>query len=513
MSPRTLQHALLSVASGALYFLGFVGFDIFPLTWVCFVPILFAVEEASTKRAILLGALFGTVTNMGGYYWVVHLLMAFAGLSAPLALLGYLLLCAYQGFLLALVIGLVRLADRDLRIPPVFSLPVAFVALELAYPLLFPSYIGNSQYRFTWITQIVDVTGMLGLTALISLVNGAAYEIARAYTARRPILKARVVFPAAAFVLTVVYGALRVASVEGSLENARKLVVAIVQTNLGARDKADMRDEFIRRHRTMTQAALVAHPEIDLVVWPESAYNSWIARDEKNLRARVTDGIDKPIIFGALTYRRTEDPPGREIFNTAVLTSSTGDVLGLYDKIELLAFGETLPFIDWLPSLKGLLPTRGSFFSRGSRLAPLSFDGVRLLPMICYEDILPGLVRKLWRASPPPVALVNVTNDSWYGDTHEPLIHLVLASFRSIETRRALIRSTNTGISAVVDPIGRVAKRTGQWTQETLVASVPLVETGETTIYMMAGDWLGWLALVLVASGLILSRRERRRTH
>ena len=106
--------------------------------------------------------------------------------------------------------------------------------------------------------------------------------------------------------------------------------------------------------------------------------------------------------------------------------------------------------------------------------------------------------------------LVNGTNDSWYGDTHQPMIHLVLASFRSIETRRAMIRSTNTGISAIVDPAGRIVQRTGQWTRATLVAKVPLIKDGSSTVYMKIGNVVGWLCLALTVWGYWLCRRAAR---
>src|SRR5262249_45065879 len=91
---------LLAAIAGTLYFLGFVGFGLFPLTWICFVPVLAAIASATPRRALLIGTVFGLVTNLGGYYWVIHLLEQFADLSLPLALLGYVLLCLYQGFLL-----------------------------------------------------------------------------------------------------------------------------------------------------------------------------------------------------------------------------------------------------------------------------------------------------------------------------------------------------------------------------------------------------------------------------
>ena len=99
-----------------------------------------------------------------------------------------------------------------------------------------------------------------------------------------------------------------------------------------------------------------------------------------------------------------------------------------------------------------------------------------------------------------------MTNDSWYGDTREPRIHLALASFRSIETRRAMIRSTNTGISAIVDPVGRIVKQTGQWTRETLVAEVPVIRDGSTTPYLRVGDAYGWLSGVTTLGLLIRGR-------
>lgn len=499
---------LLAALSGALYFLGFVGFGYFPLTWICFVPVLLAIREVSPKRALLIGAVFGAVTNGGGYYWVVHLLQEFANLALPLAVLGYALLCIYQGFLLALVIWFVRRVKVDFGIPPVASLTIGFVALELVYPLLFPSFIGNSQYKFTHITQIVDLVGMPGLTALIALVNGALYEVIDARLSKRTVSHVRWIVPVVTVALSLLYGFLRLPGIDLETERAQKLTVGIVQTNLGARDKAEKKDEFIRRHQEQSIEAIAQHPEIELVIWPESAYNDWVARSAKNLKERVTKGVTRPVIFGALTFGKVGQHE-RQIYNSAVLTSSTGDVLGIYDKVELLAFGETLPLAEtfpFYPKMFGFWP-----FTRGTSFKSFDVVGAKLMPNICYEDIIPSIVRKFWKLNGPVDALVNVTNDSWYGDTHEPLIHLVLASFRSIETRRALIRSTNTGISAIVDPAGRITHRTGQWTRETLVAEVPLILDGNSTIYLITGDLFGYSLSAVFFVLVISSWRARRR--
>ncbi len=507
----------LAALSAVLYFVGFVGFGQSYLTWFCFVPILIATRDLTPKRAFLLGLPFGLMTHMGGYYWVNHLLTQFANLAAPLAFLGYVLLCGYQGASLALVVYAVR-KGRDFGLPAWVALPAALAVVEWFYPFLFPSYVGNSLYQFTEVTQIVELFGMPGLSVLVGLVNGAVLEVVESRIARRhpPLLP--VVVPAVAFMAALGFGYLRSRELDAKADAAEKLKIAIIQTNLGAKDKHERPAEFIRKHLEMSLAAEELHPETELLVWPESAYNAAIPREVKNVSRVVTPGLTKPVIFGAITTDRQSGM--RRIFNTAVVTSATGDILGKYDKIELLAFGETIPLIDAFPSISKLFPYTGTF-TRGqiyenlpirrastSSVAPAKPD-VPLLPMICYEDIIPELVRKLWNRAGPPEALVNITNDSWYGNTHEPLIHLALASFRAIETRRALIRSTNTGISAVVDPAGRIVKRTGQWTEEALIADIPLIKDGSTTLWLLIGPVLPYAGLAIFAAAWVRSRRRR----
>lgn len=526
-SRRHACHAAVAVAlrlalaalSGVLYFVSFVGFDQFYLTWICFVPVLWATRDVTPRRALLLGAVFGLVTHMGGYYWVVHLLQEFAYLALPLAVLGYMLLCAYQGFSLAIIVWLVRRAGRDLKVAPVVALPVALAFVEPFYPFLFPSYIGNAQYLFVPIIQVVEVFGMLGLGVLIGLVNAAFFELLSAKREGRPVVRRRLIGPAVAFVSSLAFGLIRIPMIEAQMEAAPKLKVAMVQTNLGARDKKDRAAEFIRRHVAMSQDVQREHPDLDLIVWPESAYNRALPKNIENVKEVVTPGIDKPVVFGALTYQKKtaaemkQAPKGSRnyhAFNTAVMTSSTGDVLGMFDKVVLLYFGETIPLVETFPQILKWFP-RSSVFKRGTTWEHFALPEpkTKFMPMICYEDIIPTFVRDFWHRAGPPDALINVTNDSWYGDTNEPLIHLVLASFRSVETRRALIRSTNTGISAFVDPVGRITQRTGQWTQETLVGEVPMITDGGSTPYILIGDLLGWLALALVVWGFVAARRRR----
>ncbi|NOZ01862.1 MAG: apolipoprotein N-acyltransferase, partial [Deltaproteobacteria bacterium] len=208
-------------------------------------------------------------------------------------------------------------------------------------------------------------------------------------------------------------------------------------------------------------------------------------------------GFSTPLLFGAITYERRKDfDDEQEYYNTALLVAPDGRVLGRYDKNYLLIFGEHIPFADWFPFLKSWLPEAGDY-RPGRTVEVFDLDSVRIGLMICYEDIIPSFTRKL--ADKDPNILINITNDAWFGKTSEPWQHLQLAAFRAIENRRYLLRSTNTGVSAVIDPVGRIVSHTSLEGAETLTADIAVL-SGET-IYQRFGDVFAWACCAL---GLLL---------
>jgi apolipoprotein N-acyltransferase len=207
-----------------------------------------------------------------------------------------------------------------------------------------------------------------------------------------------------------------------------------------------------------------------------------------------------PTLFGAL-LQISENGASRSHVS-ALLADGGGRILGTYDKMVLVPFGEYLPFGETFPGLYALAPFTGRFHPGESR-EPLPLGKYLLSVNICYEDIFPGQVRSLMRSGTErrlPDVLFNLTNDSWYGKSTEPMEHLALASFRSIEHRRTLVRSTNTGISAFVDPVGRIVTKSGVWTREALVERVPMMQG--STLYALLGDWIGWLCGLLSLAGI-----------
>lgn len=492
---------LAAIVSGVLYFLGFTGFGYWPLIFVFLVPMFVVVEERSDLAAFGLGEIAGTVAMYGGFYWVAHLLQLFAHLSAPLAFLGLTLLCIYNGGTLGLE-ALIYVRMRRQNWHPALCGAVAMTAVEASYPLLFPNYAANALYRTPLLTQPVELFGMAALGVLVGGVNGA---LAGAWRNRGDRIIALRHGAAAASLLAgfAIYGAVRIPMLEEAIEDAPTMKVALIQANHGAGSGVSRKKQS-EDHRRMTRRAHRSHPDLDLVVWPESGYGGAIRREQEDL-LYVTGGTPVPVALGVTTV---EYPEGerRLSYNSAVLTSTSAQRIGLYDKIELLMFGEGLPFEETVPAIREWFP-QAARFERGRRFEHLVHpSGIRMMPLICYEDLLPALVRRLWTKAGPADVLLNLTNDSWYGDSHEPRTHLALATFRSIEARRSMIRSTNTGVSAFIDPLGRIADSTPQYESATLVGEVAILKSG-TSLFMRIGNVLGYAAIAWALFAVFWRRR------
>jgi len=496
MIPRPRE--ALATLSGLLYFLSFPGFDAWPLAFVALVPLHFAIAGVESRRRVFwLGTWMGFVTNWGGYYWLIGMLETFSGFPTPLCVLFASILCFYQGLLFGVYALLVREGTRAGR-SALVVVPVALVVVELLYPLLFPSYTANCLHPSVILMQGADLFGPLGLTAAIALVNAAIGEaIRRRADGVRAI--ARAAAPAAlVLVFLASYGAIRIRQVRAASDAAPALRVGLAQSNMGVYQKHERPEEGLRRHQVLSKR-LLDEGDLDLLIWPESAYVYVLPEDVRSVHRAVLGGLPGPLLFGGIQRR------GGKLYNTAILTDERGRIVDTYDKVYLLAFGEYLPFGDTFPVLYDWSPHSGHF-TQGTDLDPLEFGRFRIAALVCYEDILPRFVRDLVRAGDPDL-FVNMTNDAWFGKTHEPAIHLALAKFRSVEHRRWLIRATNTGISAIVDPTGRVVKEGPLFEQAALRGTVHMMRPW--TLYRTVGDVLGWIAVAACAWEFVRLRRLR----
>ena len=189
----------------------------------------------------------------------------------------------------------------------------------------------------------------------------------------------------------------------------------------------------------------------------------------------------------------------------------------MYDKVRLLAFGEYIPGIDYFPWLRNFLPEGAGKFTAGNGPLTLNLQGPdgqvwKLGPVICYEDLLPGFVRRVGQLRPN--LLVNLTSDSWFGAATEPWDHLALSVFASVELRVSLVRAVNSGVSALIDPNGRVLQKTyaddpyrNPQPSDGIIVDAPRMEGGNT-VYVAVGNLFAYfcIATTLILAGVAAKR-------
>ena len=512
--PKHVAFAL-AIASGLLYWLAFAGTS---QVWICafvaFVPLVFALSGQTPKRAAWIGLAAGTTMNVAGFYWLLNMLRTFSGFPTAVCMLFVLIVCAYQGGRMALMGWLyARATGRGWPAPVVFLL--AFVASELLYPLLFPWYFAATVHDVPSLAQVAELGGPILVGALIVLVNLAIAEPVLALASNRKIDRRLMVSGAIGLGAQSMFGLVRIGQIDARAAAAPPVHVGVVQGNLGLFQKREDPGEGLRRHLRLTGE--LKEKGVELVVWSESSVTFAVPEQMKDdfMKRNVGQKLGVPAIFGAVLIRPPQAKDRERWFNTALSSDSRGNVTARYDKQYLLAFGEYLPFGDTFPILYQWSPNSGKF-SAGTELDPLVMidrDGQRhkMTTLICYEDILPGFTRQAVNASRgESELLVNMTNDAWFGDTSEPWEHLALARFRAIEHRRYLVRSTNSGVSAIVDPVGRVLAHSKTFTAERLDAKIHFMRA--STIYEALGDSPWWLSSLGVAAMAFIRRKDKNKT-
>ena len=372
--------------------------------------------------------------------------------------------------------------------------------------------LGMALAQNLWLMQGAAVIGLYGLTVLAVLICAAPATLA---TGSRPRSRFG---PCAAAIITLVgvavYGAGRLGAADPAVAGVR---LRLVQPNLpqDAKFRPENRADIVDRYSELSQRPVEAGaPEPTHIVWPESAFPFLIQRDPDAL-AKVAAGL-KPgqqLITGAA---RAEEPlPGERLryFNAVMVIGHDGVISDTYDKVHLVPFGEYLP-----APLDAALRTLGlrqfvaipGGFSAGTRAAQRILTVPGLPPVaatICYEAIFPGAILPGGAAAHEPAGLIlNVTNDAWFGDTPGPRQHLAQARLRAVEEGLPLVRDANTGISAVIDPHGRILARTALDEETWLDADLPARIVGGT-LYGRFGDAAFVLMLAACFGGAVIARR------
>jgi apolipoprotein N-acyltransferase len=507
----------LVTLSGCLWFLACAPFDLTAAAWIAAVPMLAAVDRApSLRRALFLGWWAGVVETGGGFYWLIDVMQRFANFPWIAAVLVFFVFCAARALIFLLFTAVVCALRRRMRVPMTLLAPPAMAACELIVPQIFPCGQWISQAWQPHVIQIAELTGPIGVTALLMMVNGALYDLIDApRRARLPLISA-----AALLAAVLLFGTVRMRQIDLLVASAPKLAVGLVQPNIPYSVDGDLSPEEAGRELFALQGATrrLQRQGAKLIVWSEGSYPVALPRDfsvdfPPDSGAMIRRGISMPLVIGASTVDVDRD----DAFNSALLIDGTGKVTGRYDKVRLLAFGEYVPGIEYFPWLRNLLPAGAGRFTAGAGPANLPFVDSKgetwsLGPVICYEDILPGFLRRVGALRPN--LLVNLTSDSWFGADSEPWEHLALSVFASVELRVAMVRAVNSGVSALIDPNGRLLAKSNAddpyrhpLPAEGMLVDVPRLLGGDT-VFVKYGNWFPDLCFAgLAALGWIAYRR------
>jgi apolipoprotein N-acyltransferase len=480
---------------------------------------------ATPLQGFLLGYACGILWFAGTCYWIFDTMHRYGDMPLPAAALAQILFCMYVGLyhgmfglLLALAAGAKsagtkpagpktagsgsKLAGSDLSIRRgLVAAPFLWVAVELARTRItaFPwELLGYSQTANFALTRIATLAGVYGLSFEILLVNSV---FAAAFLAPRA-QRQRLLLAACTAAVILQAGQL-LAPPPVAADHTALLVQPDIPVLPGA---AWTKEYFQNTLRDLTTVSL--HPlgersdkHYDLIVWPESP-SPFYTNDPlfRNAVSALATQSQTWVVSGSIGI--TPAMPGggaTQIFNSAVLVSPQGEWVGRYDKVHLVPFGEYLPFPQLFAFAGGLTKEVGEFQHGASRV-PLDAGGERFGMFICYESIFPDEVRQgpLQGAQ----VLLNISNDGWYGDSGAWKQHLEQTEMRAIENDRWLLSATNTGMTASIDPYGRIVAATPRKVRTALEA--PYALTTGTTLYTRLGDWFAYLCAIISVGALLM---------
>ncbi len=505
----------LSVVTSLLLWASFPGGGaIWPLLFVALVPFLLVISRVNVKGAAFWGLICGLVHFILLLYWIVIVLGKYGSLAWFISLPALLLLAFYM----SLYFALFALFSRYilLTFPPAVSLwllPSLWVGIDWFRGVFLTGFpwmdLGYALYKVPLLIQIADLAGHHGVTFLVVFVNTCLMLIVTKKHSVPDYLL--ILVPTLCLFSGIsIYSKNRFEEVqhEMSSPDASRITVGIVQGNVDQSVKwsPSQQQGTVENYLSQTKSLFVSKRP-SLVVWPETALpfyppSNGYMQPLKQLVATK----DFALLTGAPWYEII-DRKARKVnfFNSAILLQPDGLLGGKYYKTHLVPFGEYVPLKKFLPFLAPLVEAVGDF-SSGRIERPLAWQEAKVGVLICFESVFPEISRK-WVLAGANM-LVNLTNDAWYGKSSAPHQSLAMSVLRAVETRRSLVRSANTGISAFITPAGTITRQSELFVPWAAAEKVVLL--GQMTIWARYGYLFAPICLVIgLFSGLAAGLRRR----
>lgn len=516
------KRAMIALVAGALSALAMAPFNAWPVLFLTIPTAVWLIDGAGAGRlggipaAALTGWWFGFGYFLAGLYWVGYAFLVDAQTFAwllPVAVMG---LPAGLALFMAFGFALARLIWT----------PNAFRILSLACALTASEWLrGHILTGFPWnafgyalteplaLAQSASLVGLWGLTFIaVAVFASPAVLIDDPHVTRRP----WVPLVASLVVLAAMggYGAVRLAS--RPTQFADKVKLRLMQPNLQQDVKFNyaakqmVMDKYLSLSDRATGPQSSGVRDSTILIWPESAFPFFLTR-EADAMAQIANLLPPGTVLVTGAIRPPDQPAGTQItraYNSIYVIDHDGTILSMYDKLHLVPFGEYLPFQSAMEKLGFVQITkvRGGFIPGDRRRTMAVPNAPRMLPLICYEAIFPG---DIVPGDDRPGWIVNLTNDGWFGISTGPYQHLQQARLRAVEEGLPIVRSANTGISAVIDPFGRIVAQLGLGAEGVLDSALP--KPTAPTLFSRVRDMPVALAVAL-STVIVIRRRAKQKS-
>jgi apolipoprotein N-acyltransferase len=518
---------LLVMLFAGLLSLAFLDNDYYLATWVAFVPLLFAVEKTTLAKTYLLVLIAGLTSFALGSYWIVDFIMLSKGYGLKASLLLAFVYWLYCAHLIAFAVIIFKWLTKHSQVHVFVLFPLVLVTFTSAYPMLFSMRLGDSQIQFYTALQGIDLLGVNGLSFIIALVNVMIFRFfshLRNDSAER---QNNIKWPWGLAILVIClwfsYGAIQYPLWEKNIANWGVLKVGIVQPNeipkVGKRIIYPGYGQAYPPEMEMTQR--LSQLGADIIVWPEAQRKGFL--DNEHIRMAYQNSVqqmDLGLVFQDTQQIRNQlTGELQSQYNTAVMLNNNGQQIGRYQKIKRIPFGEYIPFVSkgsaakkWLDSFWGDFVNE---LAKGDSHQVFLHNKVNIIPLICYETTFPAFVGQAVLEAEakknPSVGnvLVGLSNDGWFGSTHQPYQHIMASALRAVENRLPLVHAANNGPSIVVTPSGKVIFTSDFQQAGVYLVDVPLSDKAGGSFYSQHPNlftYALYVSLVFVVFWVLLKR-------
>lgn len=497
MDRNHYKNYILAMLSGIMLTFSFPPIDLHWLAWISLVPLLISTTGKSLFTTLKLSLVTGLTHYLSLIYWIALVLSNYGDINVFMSITIMLLLASYLSLYIAVFPIIVNLTKyKSSYMAPIFWGAAAWISLEYVRAHLLTGFpwclLGYSQYSILPLIQISDCAGVYGVSFIIVMINLSIYNLFFVLDIKkRKHLIIKTAFTFLFVGLVISYGFYHLNKKTETKKAVGKIKAAIVQGNIDQTLKwrPELQEKTIDAYRKLSKKSARFNP--DIIVWPETAVPFFFQEMPKLSEEifRISKNVGANILFGSPAYSRY----GQNVryYNRAYVINED-KILGYYDKIHLVPFGEYVPLKKFLPFAHRLVVASGDFLP-GKNINPIAMDHAKIAPLICFESIFPNISRT--HAARGSNLLVNITNDAWFGKTSAPYQHLSMAVFRCVENGLPMLRAANTGVSAFILDSGKIVKKSRLFTEDVLMGEIKY--GSNNTFYSKYGDIFAIIIIII----------------